>query len=76
MDDQEISLHKIFDDKVAISGDYAFSGEKGGEQWRVRVRGYWISKCPALLKLIDWAEKRDDQAITLQDAFDESVSGG
>ncbi len=71
----EVSLHKVFDDKVVISSDYAYSGDKGGEQWRVRTRGYWISKCPALLKAIDWAERRDDQAITMQDIVDESVNG-
>ena len=49
--EREINLEKLFDDKVALSAEYAYKGGNGGEQWRVRVRGYWISKCPLLLKI-------------------------
>ena len=47
-----------------MANDYSFSGSTGGEQWRVKVRGYWISKIPALLPVLDWAEKQGEKEIT------------
>ena len=56
-----INLEKLFDDKIANSSDYAFVGGDQGEAWRVRVRGYWISKCPALLHVLNWVEKQEQE---------------
>ncbi len=47
-----------------MANEYSFSGSTGGEQWRVKVRGYWISKIPALLPVLDWAEKQGEKEIT------------
>ncbi len=71
-----VSWEKIFDDKVAISQDYAYQGGTGGEQWRVRVKGYWVSKCPALLDVLDWAEKRDSRSISPDDILDAARTEG
>ncbi len=60
----------MFYDKVAISPDYSYDGGNGGESWRVRIKGYWVAKCPALLPVLEWAEKRDDRSIAPQDLLD------
>ncbi len=63
-DTKGFNLEKVFDDKVALSNDYSFDGDQGGERWRVKIRGYWISKFPALVQVLEWAEKRDNRRIT------------
>ena len=55
---------KLFDDKVSLASDYSYGGGNGGESWRVKVKGCWISKFPALMDVLDWAEKRDNLEIT------------
>ncbi len=40
---------------------------KGGDDWRSRVRGYFIGCCPALKPLLQWAESHDGQSFTLSD---------
>ena len=34
------------------------------EKWRKAVRGYWISKCPGLLPILDWVEGFEEVEIT------------
>ena len=63
---QGLDLNRIFDDKVALSTSYAYDGSSHGEQWRRKVRGYWVSKCPALLPILNWAEEVDEQEITVE----------
>ncbi len=61
-----LDLNKLFDDKVALSAAYAYDGNTNGEHWRRKVRGYWVSKCPALLPILDRAEDMDEKEITLK----------
>ncbi len=58
-------IEKLFDDKVALADKYQFGGGDGGERWRVKIRGYWISKFPALQGILNWAENMDDKRITM-----------
>ena len=51
----KVDLNRLFDDKIAVSESYRYDGEKAGEAWRRRVRGYWISRCPDLLPILDFA---------------------
>ena len=64
---QGLNIHRLFDDKVAISQNYSYDGGSGGESWRVRTKGYWVAKCPALLPVLNWAEERDELKITEDD---------
>ena len=57
-------LEKLFDDKVAMSETYRFSGGEGGERWRIKIRGYWISKFPALQAILNWAEDMGENKVT------------
>ena len=61
-----VNINKLFDDKVPLSQSYQFDGNHGGDAWRIKVRGYWIGKCPALLPIPDWTEKQDANVITLE----------
>ena len=58
-------IEKLFDDKVALADKYQFGGGDGGERWRVKIRGYWIFKFPALQGILNWAEDMDDKRITM-----------
>ena len=64
--EERIIYSKLFDDKVAQSQEFQFSGGEGSlaEKWRKTVRGYWISKCPGLLPILDWAEAAEERPIT------------
>ncbi len=44
---ESMVLHKLLDDKVALSPAYIYDGGSGGEHWRRKTRGYWVGKCPA-----------------------------
>ena len=58
------NLEKSFDDKVAMSSEHSFDGNSNGEKWRVKIEGYWISKLPALVEILDWVVKQDAKPIT------------
>ena len=67
-DESRIDYSKIFDDKVALSTEYAYNGGDGGDRWRQKTYGYLISKCPTLSKILKWAEGCDNRSIS-QDAW-------
>ncbi len=75
---------KLFDDRTALSDLYAFDGEKGGDAWRTRVRGYFIGCCPEMADWLDWAEgapgklpsRSDDQSLSLEDTINRGTSMG
>ncbi len=69
------NLEKVFDDKVAQSQDSIFDGGNGGEKWRIKVRGYWISKLPALLEVIQWVERQDTKSISKTSLEAERMKG-
>ena len=62
----DYNIEKLFDDKVALADKYQFGGGDGGERWRVKIRGYWISKFPALQGILNWAEGMDEKRITTE----------
>ena len=45
---QGINFEKVFDDKVALSEGYRYNGGAGGEKWRTKTLGYFVSKMPCL----------------------------
>ena len=57
------NIEKLFDDKIAVSEEYRYNGSDNGDRWRTKIRGYWISKCPTLIAVLDWAEKHDEKAV-------------
>ena len=50
--------------KVAASPGYQYDGTKGGVAWKMKVRGYFISKVPALVSILKWAEMHDQGKVT------------
>ena len=68
------NIMRLFDDKVAISQEYAYDGVTNGERWKKKVRGYWLAKCPDVQPLLDWAESKKDQVITEEEFLDKVKS--
>ena len=52
---------KLFDDKIPTYEEYRYNGVKGGDKWRLKVRGYWLSKCPQLLPVLNFVERAEDR---------------
>ena len=48
---------KFFDDKIPLQKEFQFNGKHGGDQWKGKVERYFISKIPALERVLSWAEK-------------------
>ena len=63
------NLEKLFDDKIAISEDFKLSGFSSGDKWRTKVHGYWVSRCPPLMPMLNWAEKHDAQSVKVEDMY-------
>jgi len=59
-----LATGKLYDDKLTTQDGYRFDGIKGGDQWRGKLRRYFMSKCPALKALLQWCETADDVVIT------------
>ena len=57
-------MSRLFDDKVAMSSDYCFDGVKSGDSWREKTRGYFISKCPEMRPILEYAEGMGHEALT------------
>ncbi len=57
------NIEKLFDDKIAISEGFQYAGGDGGDKWRTKLRGHWISRCPVLLPMLNWAEKHDAASV-------------
>ncbi len=73
-DMQAYDLNRIFDDKVALSAGFGYDGEKHGETWKRKIRGYWISKCPDILPILNHVEDMDTEEITTEDLKAEANS--
>ena len=69
-----MDMNRLFDDKVAISASYQYGGEKQGEAWKRKIRAYLISKCPDALPLLDYAESRDNGALSIENIVNEANS--
>ena len=44
----------------AVSPGFSYDGEKHGEVWKRKIRGYWISKCPEILPVLNYARDMYD----------------
>ena len=68
-----IMAGKIFDDKVPLNDEYRTDGSATTiDRWKHKVRGYFISKVPAVLKLLDWAEQQQHKPIEINDIMAEA----
>ena len=59
-----INMSKLFDDRVAMSDDYRFDGVKGGDAWLKKIRGYFVSKCPEIKPILEFAEQHGHGQFT------------
>ena len=70
-----VDVHRLFDDKVALSESYTFKGGSAadGDSWRKKVRGYFISKCSDLKPILNWVESKDAEEITAKAVNDAAM---
>ena len=54
---------RLFDDRLASQSRFQFDGNKGGVSWKGTLERYIISKCPAMMEILEWAEKWDGEKI-------------
>ena len=47
---------KIFETKFAQESRNQFDDSKGGEAWKVLIRGYLLGKIPMMKHILKWAE--------------------
>ena len=47
---------KVFETKFAQESKNQFDGGKGGEAWKVLIRGYLLGKIPMMKYVLKWAE--------------------
>ena len=62
----------IFDNKMTIQDDFKFNGVKDGLKWKGKVERYFISCAPVLLDILTWAEREDNEVISVE-RFTEAV---
>ena len=73
---QSVIGPKLFDDKVPTFEEFRYNGQKGGDKWRLKVRGYWLSKCLQLLSILTFVEHSEGR-VTRQSLqpFIQGVAG-
>ena len=54
---------RLFDDRMAAQPAFQFDGSKGGAGWKSKIERYLMSKIPALLELLHWAERYEGEKI-------------
>ncbi len=69
------NLNRLFDDKIPLSAEYQYDGEKNGDRWAKKVRGYFLSKCSDLLPIFDWINGlKEGEEITPERLTEEAKS--
>ena len=56
----------LLDDKLTTSEEYRFNGVKGGFAWKGKTKRHFISRCPILKGILEWAEQEELETISLQ----------
>ena len=64
--------YRLFDDKVPTQDGYSYDGIHSGALWRIKIRNYWIPKCAGIKSMLDWAEGRGLEEITMEQCQQQS----
>lgn len=56
-----------FSDKIALTKEYQYDGDKSGEQWRMVVRFYLVPRTPEMEHILRTVEGREDSTTRVQD---------
>ncbi len=69
------NLNRLFDDKIPLAAEYQYDGEKNGDRWAKKVRGYFLAKCSDLLPIFDWINGlKEGEEITPERLTEEARS--
>ena len=73
----DVNYPKLFDEKTALHFEYQYKGSsnENGEKWRIQTHGYLVSRCPALMAILDWAQK-SEQPVTQQSLDQQALIRG
>ena len=64
------ATERVFDTRVAQGDQYSAENGDDGESWRLRTRGYWISKCPVIPKFLKWIEDHKEHPVVAEELND------
>ena len=70
----KVDMNRLFDSRVASSDGCSFNGETGGEAWRKKMPGDWVSQCPELKPILDYTEAMCCLEFTNDDLIREASS--
>ena len=57
---------RAFETKVGQESKNQYDGGKGGEAWKVLIRGYLLGKAPMMGHLLKWAEDHGSASVTME----------
>ena len=55
---------RVFETKFGQESKNQFDGSKGGEAWKVLIRGYLLGKVPMMGPILKWVEEHGSQPVT------------
>jgi hypothetical protein len=55
--------YTLFNEKLTEAPDFKFDGQKGGHAWKLRVSQHLIGRIPAMIEVLKWAERHDQDVI-------------
>ena len=70
-----INFGRIFDDKIASNILYAYNGIKEGEKLIKKTRSYFMTKCPELRPILNFAEDMSEEVLAVQHMINEAAKG-
>ena len=65
----------LFDVKLAVNDKYRFNGVDKGDSWKRSIEGFFVGRCPQIAAMLNWAEKKGTEVITMQ-MCDEAFNNG
>ena len=71
---EDVNWDRLFDDKVALSQTYAYTG-KHGEEWSSITRGYFMTRLNSVKPVLEWVEKQENSEITASSVAEAKRAG-
>ena len=71
---EDVNWDRLFDDKVALSPAYAYTG-KHGEEWSAMTRGYFMTRLNSVKPVLEWVEKQEHSEVTASSVAEAKQAG-
>ena len=66
---------KLFDPKIATVAKYQYNGNDHGDAWKRNIFGFLVGQCPLVARMLNWAEKRIMEPISMAEYKDREDDG-